>query len=219
MTRLVFDLETNNLLPKVSRIHCMAIVNIDTGEEFMYNDELNSGGASISEGLEQLDRADQIIGHNIINYDLQVLEKLKSWTPKAQVRDTLVLSRLIHPDIKNSDFARRQKDEDFPSKMIGSHSLKAWGYRLGTLKGTFKEQHGFDVWSPEMQEYCLQDTNVTTKLYHQFDELKYSPIAIELEHEFAKIMTMQEQRGFAFDVPKASWLYGSLAGEKLDLDT
>ena len=219
MTRLIFDLETNNLLPRVSKIHCMAVVDLDTGEEFIYNDEIHEEGAPLSEGLEQLDRADQIIGHNIINYDLQVLEKLKKWTPKAEVRDTLVLSRLIHPDIKKNDFVRRQKDEDFPTKMIGSHSLKAWGYRLGSLKGTFKEQHGFDLWCAEMEEYCIQDTRVTAKLYSMFDELDYSPIAIELEHEFAKIMTLQEKRGFTFDVPAANWLYGSLAGEKLDLDT
>ena len=219
MSRLVFDLETNNLLPKVSRIHCMAIVDVDTGDKFIFNDEFNSSTSTISDGLDMLDRADQIIGHNIINYDLQVLKKLKRWEPKAEVRDTLVLSRLIFPDIRDGDFKRRQKNDEFPPKMVGSHSLKAWGYRLGDLKGSFKEQHGFDVWCPEMEEYCMQDSSITSKLYSTFMELDYSPVAIELEHEFAKVMTLQEQRGFSFDISAANWLYGSLAGEKLDLDT
>jgi DNA polymerase I-like protein with 3'-5' exonuclease and polymerase domains len=219
MRRLVFDLETNNLLPKVSKIHCIGITDVDTNESFIFNDEMNPDGEPIEDGLEMLDRADTIIGHNIINYDLPVLEKLRGWTPKAQVRDTLVMSRLIHADIRDEDFVRRAKGgEEFPSKLIGSHSLKAWGYRIGKLKGTFKEQHGFDVWSPEMETYCIQDTQITTDLFHSFEAKNYSEISMELEHRFAQIMTMQEMRGFSFDIREANKLYGELAGEKLGLD-
>ena len=41
MTRVIFDLETNNLLPKVNRIHCLAITDVDTEESFIFNDEYN----------------------------------------------------------------------------------------------------------------------------------------------------------------------------------
>ncbi len=225
MKRLVFDLETNNLLPKVSRIHCIGITDLDTDESFVFNDEITPSmydeqkHFNIQDGLDMLDKADVIIGHNIINYDLPVLEKLRGWTPTAYVQDTLVMSRLIHADIRDEDFARRAKgDGDFPTKMIGSHSLKAWGYRLGTLKGTFIEQHGFDVWSPEMQEYCIKDTKITAELFRRFDAKNYSHISLELEHRFAQIMTMQELRGFSFDIQAANRLYGELAGEKLELD-
>ena len=221
MSRLVFDLETNNLLPKVSKLHCLGITDVDTGESFVFNDEMDVDGEPIEAGLEMLDKAEVIIGHNIINYDLPVLDKLRGWKPDTSIRDTLVMSRLIHADIRDEDFVRRAKkiDNDFPSKLIGSHSLKAWGYRVGQLKGSFKEQHGFDVWCPEMEEYCIQDTKITAELFRSFEAKNYSEISIELEHMFALIMTMQELRGFCFDVPAANRLYGELAGEKLGLDS
>ena len=34
--RLAYDLETNGLLDTVSTVHCMAVVNIDTGQEHFF---------------------------------------------------------------------------------------------------------------------------------------------------------------------------------------
>jgi DNA polymerase I-like protein with 3'-5' exonuclease and polymerase domains len=220
MTRVVFDLETNNLLPKVNRIHCLAITDVDTEESFIFNDEYGGQSRySIDDGLAMLDRADVILGHNVINYDIPVLQKLRGWTPKAEVMDTLVMSRLIHADIRDEDFSKRQKgDERLPPKLIGSHSLKAWGHRIGHLKGAFKEQHGFDTWSPEMEQYCIKDTLITRKIFLNFEAKDYSAISLDLEHRFATIMTMQEMHGFSFDVNAANKLYGELAGEKLVID-
>ncbi len=47
-------------------------------------------------------RAERLIGHNIIGYDLPVLKKVLGWTPSknTEIVDTLVLSRLIHTDLK-----------------------------------------------------------------------------------------------------------------------
>ena len=94
MKQLVFDIEANHLMPKVSRIHCLVVVDADTQEEWVFNDE-HSSETTIEDGLKLLDTADVIVGHNIINYDLPVLEKIKGWSPKAKVRDTLILSRHI----------------------------------------------------------------------------------------------------------------------------
>ena len=98
---LIFDIETNGLLQNVSTIHCLAIHDLSTGQTIAYNDTGNQ--EPISRGLQRLADADSIIGHNIIGYDLPVIRKLYSWfNSPALVVDTLLLSRLYHPDMINS---------------------------------------------------------------------------------------------------------------------
>ena len=109
------------------------------------------------------------------------------------------------------DCIRRSKGEEFPSKMVGRHSLKSWGYRLGMLKGLFLENNGFDVWSRELEEYCVQDTKLTAELLSRLTNDNYTEVAIDMEHRFAEIMTLQELRGFGFDTAMAGALYAELA--------
>ena len=104
------------------------------------------------------------------------------------VTDTLVLSRLLHADMKNEDADRAFTGKtDFPKKYLGSHSLKAWGYRLGALKGDFGETTDWSEWTPEMQSYCEQDVTVCHKLYEALAIQKWSKRAIDFEHKIAEI--------------------------------
>ena len=52
--------------------------------------------------------------------------------------------------------------------IIWTHSLEAYGYRLGEYKGDFAKTTDWKEWSQEMQDYCVQDVNVTTKLWRHF---------------------------------------------------
>ena len=52
--------------------------------------------------------------------------------------------------------------------IYGSHSLKAYGYRLGVYKGDFAKDTDWKEWSQEMQDYCIQDVKVTEKLCDHF---------------------------------------------------
>jgi DNA polymerase-1 len=47
------------------------------------------------------------------------------------------------------------------------HSLKAWGDRLGFPKGDVET---FEVYTPDMLEYCKQDVNITHKLFQILQE-------------------------------------------------
>jgi len=221
MSSYIFDIETNNLYPKVSRIHCMVLADTDTGEVYRYNNE-SKGSPSIDEGLARLSTADTIIGHNIIGFDLPCIQKLEGWIPptRVSVRDTLVLSRLMYTNMMEKDIvrSRRASEEEFPLKMAGKHSLKSWGYRLGVLKGLYLESHGFNVWTEELEDYCEQDVLVTLKLWQKFVSKEYSEVSAALEHRFAQIMFEQEQHGFCFDIQKANALYADLATEKITLD-
>ena len=98
---LVFDIETNGLLQDVTTIHCLAIHDLTTNQTVSYNDEGNQ--EPIVRGIQRLADADQIIGHNIIGYDIPVICKLYPWFEKPYVIDTLLLSRLYHPDMVNLD--------------------------------------------------------------------------------------------------------------------
>ena len=163
---LVFDLETNGLLNDVTRIHCLAIYDSTTDEIETYNDEKNNK-YSISEGIGRLLVADTLVGHNVINFDLAVLGKLYNYfTPSARIVDTLLLSRLFHPDILDID--RKHKWRHMPLQLYGRHSLESYGYRLNEYKGEFGKDTDWSEWSQEMEDYCAQDVEVTKKLCDHF---------------------------------------------------
>ena len=163
---LVFDLETDGLLNDVTRIHCIAIYDSTTDEIETYNDEKNNK-YSISEGIGKLLVADTLIGHNIIGFDLPCLGKLYNYfTPRARIVDTLLLSRLYHPNILDID--RNRTWRHMPLQLYGRHSLESYGYRLGEYKGEFGKTSDWSEWSQEMEDYCAQDVEVTKKLCDHF---------------------------------------------------
>jgi len=166
---LVFDCETNGLLHDVHEIHCIAIYDSQKEETFVFNDR-GSNCPPITEALHWLSSADVIIGHNIIGYDIPVLRKTYSWfEPSRNVLDTLVLSRLYHPNLMEID--KRRNVPRMPMQLYGRHSLEAYGYRLGEYKGEFGKTTDWQSWSQEMQDYCVQDVHVTTKLCEHFRPL------------------------------------------------
>ena len=111
--------------------------------------------------------ADTIIGHNIIGFDIPVIKECYPFfKPQGRIVDTLVLSRLYHPDMISTD--KKLQVEGMPTKLYGRHSLESYGYRLGEYKGNFGETSDWKEWSKEMEDYCEQDTIVTRKLCHHF---------------------------------------------------
>ena len=163
---LVFDLETNGLLNDVTRIHCIAIYDSTTDEIETYNDEKNNN-YSISEGIARLHVADTIVGHNIIGFDLPCLSKLYNYfSTNARIIDTLLLSRLYHPNILDID--RKHEWDYMPLQLWGRHSLESYGYRLNEYKGEFGKTSDWSEWSQEMEDYCAQDVEVTKKLCNHF---------------------------------------------------
>ena len=131
---LVFDCETNGLLHDVSEVHCIAIYNSQTEETSVFN---NQGGDCypITEALHWLTSADVIIGHNILGYDLPVLRKIYPWFEfNGDVLDTLVLSRLYHPNMMEID--KRRNVPRMPMQLYGRHSLEAVSYTHLTLPTT-----------------------------------------------------------------------------------
>lgn len=218
---LIFDLETDGLLDEVTKIHCLVIKDTDTGEVTTccvpYDGSNEDPVCDIEWGLLMLQRADLISGHNIIKYDLPVIQKLYPWftIDPSKVFDTLVATRLIWANIKDNDNILL-KENRLPGKLFGSHSLEAWGYRLGNYKGDYKG--GWETFTQEMLDYCIQDVEVTSALYEKIVSKNYSQQALELEHQVAWLMAKQERNGFHFDMKKASDLLSRLVQRRGELE-
>lgn len=221
---LLFDIETDGFLENVTKIHCLVIKDTKDNKVYTYR---GSAPYEMEEGLDHLTCGDVVVGHNIIKYDLPVIEKLYplAKVPLEKIVDTLVLSRLIWPNIGEWD-SKLVHNGTLPGKKWGSHSLEAWGYRLEKMKGEyitwFKEQAGDDYkpgdewlhFNGEMLDYCIQDVEVTQALYDRAIAKEYSPAAIKLEHETAYVCARMERSGWPFNVAKAGELYGELAGQR-----
>lgn len=206
---LLFDIETDKL--DASVCHSLVIIDIDTDRLTSYADQ--QGYPSISEGLKMLAKAKLLAGHNILDYDLPVLENLYGFKYTGELYDTLLVSRLIWPDLKEDDFrfVKKPRGKNFPMKLIGSHGLKAWGHRLGNNKGDFEySEERFAHWSVEMQEYCEQDVKLNLQFYKLLLSKNPSNDSVKLEHDFARVIKLQELHGFHFNVPEAEKLLATL---------
>jgi DNA polymerase I len=188
----VFDLETDNLYDDVTKIHCLVLYDINRDQTFTY------GPDCIAAGLEHLATAHVLIGHNILFYDIPVIRKLYPFYTFAAARiiDTLITTRLIWPKEKLYDMDAEQYTQ-VPTKLRGSASLKAWGYRLSDYKIEFKD---FKEYSEDMLAYCVQDVSVTTKLLQHIQKQTCPEPALKLEHDFALAIEKQIRSGFPFDV-------------------
>ena len=172
----IFDLEANGLLNDATRIHCIAINFNHNNETDAFNDERYTDNPnelpmaanySITTAISYLETADFLIGHNIIGYDLPLIKKLYPYfNPTGIILDTLLLSRLYHPNLLDID--KKRNWNHMPLQLYGRHSLEAYGYRLSEYKGNFGKTTDWSEWSKEMEDYCIQDVNVTTKLWKHF---------------------------------------------------
>ena len=180
---LVSDIEANNLLEKVTQFHCGVIYDYSTDEYVSYRPWDFSAYLDALEA--EVARGGLIVFHNGHKYDAPALTKLAKLQlnrefhlPRENVVDTLVLSRLLFANIKDTDMALLRSGK-LPGKRFGSHALEAWGYRLGEMKGEYKddfkkllEEQGEDYvdgaewisFNEPMMDYNVQDVVVTKAL-------------------------------------------------------
>ena len=194
MKQFVLDIEANGLDPDT--VWCIVVQQIG------HDDSLTWSGDRLPEFITWLQLQDEceLIGHNLIGYDIPVLEKLLSVDfSKCKITDTLVMSRLANPSRE------------------GGHSLDNWGTVLNCPKG---DHNVWDVFSYDMLEYCIQDVRVNTLVYKRLlSELRgFESESIDLEHEVQSIVTQQIKTGWLLDQGKAYNLLATLKEKKNDLE-
>lgn len=220
--RYVADIETDGLLPELTRLHCLSVRDVAEGSVLTCSDQ--PGYTPIEHGLTVLADADASYWHNGLSFDIPAIQKVyPRWRPKGLVRDTLVMAQAAYAHIRDGDFERAKRGS-LPKRLIGSHKLEAWGYRLGVHKGEYTEwckEHGLDPWSawrPEMSTYCDGDTATTRALLLRIEATSgLTAEAIETEHELAEYLLQQERNGWPFDVAKAQALAAKLAARREEL--
>ena len=205
MRDVVFDIEADGFLEEATEIHCIALS--ENGDE-----PVCYPASALDGALCWMNQATNLIGHNIIRYDLPLLKKILGWEPQVgiNIRDTFLLSRMSFPDIMAMD-ARRKR---IPKKAWGKYSLKAFGYRLDMHKG---EHEDFSQFSSEMEAYCMQDVRVTFSLWDLLKKKKMSESAVVMETQFAQLAFRMEQVGIGFDKAAALDLFKNLDGKREDI--
>lgn len=241
--RLIFDIETNGLLKEqgavgvfaMDKIHCIVIMDIDTGEivDYVNTPEEND----LEEGVRLLMQADLLAGHNIIDFDIPAIQFVYPWfEPSARIVDTLVMSRMCFADVKEKDFRMAAKG-NLEGRLIGLQGLEAWGQRLGKHKGDYKKEREADLkarhkeaglepptaeelhvhvwgqWNEPMHDYCVNDVEVNKELWDMIESMRWSEQAISIEHNIHALMVQQERNGFYFDLPRAEVLAQQLQTE------
>lgn len=182
---IFLDAETDGLKP--SKVWVVVTMQDDVLQE-------HYDSASLQAALEG---DGYIVGHNLLGYDIPVLERL--WgieIDKDRVKDTLVMSRLANPQLD------------------GGHSLRAWGERLQFPKGDHSD---WSCLSQEMIDYCKRDVEVTAELYKklEWDLRNFSNESVKLEHRVQDITQQQVRNGWLLDSRRAAELVATLR-EKLN---
>ncbi len=121
-----FDIETDNLIPKLTTFH-VGVVKSD-GHHRVHLDPQSF--------VDDLYDHDVIVGHNVLAFDMPAMAMLGYPIDNKIVYDTCVMSRLLWPD-RNTHPA-------------GGSSLKKWGEHLRMPKGDHTD---FSMLSNEMIEY------------------------------------------------------------------
>ncbi len=186
--KVIFDIETTLTADK---IWCIVCKHNNDFYQFKEN--------NLNRFEEFIKNTKEVIGHNITGFDIPVINKIFGYDlfKNCKITDTLILSRLLNPMID------------------GGHSLKNWGLKLNHKKIDFEE---FDYFSDEMLVYCRNDVTLTQKLYKfLISKVKDFGYSIELEHEVAKIIQRQHEKGFKIDVVNAYMLQSKFKEEMTDL--
>jgi hypothetical protein len=193
--KLIFDIETDGLDPTVIWCLCGTI-----GDENTPYSEFTIQRPRKCDIELLLHNVDEVIGHNIMAYDIPAIEKILGVSfDNVKITDTLVLSRLYNPSLE------------------GGHSLSKWGERLNFPKGDY------DDWTkltPEMVGYCQQDVRVTQRLYEllmgKLEE--FGDQSIDLEHNVQSEIVKQIDNGWLLDQRRAFDLLAELQEKKNDLE-
>ena len=195
----VFDVESTGLLEPwqdsvADRIHCAVFGDL-TGTYTV--------ATTKEKFLEELKGVTTLVCHNLLTYDLPLLQKL-GWIDSYSVEpdtingigikfvDTLILSRLINPE-------------------RNAHGLDPWGERLGIKKPTIDDWENLTL--EDYIHRCTEDVKINEAVFRTLKD-QYTghnwKDSIRLEKAFQDAVFKSEQYGMWFDIEAGEKLYEEL---------
>lgn len=260
------DIESNGLLVRtktkdgwaapMDRIHCVGAIDLETGEEFYFGPAVPEGHpkwdpivgnptGNVEDGIRffSAENCELSIFHNGVGFDYLAMEKFypEVYVRPAKAWDTFVAAKVVWPyDVLLGPDLNRVKAGKMPAMLMKSHSLKAWGYRMGNLKDDYDGDHDkypgeenkaeryakrWEEWNPYMASYMMQDNRPMVDLWKLIEkrvgwvepekaDLVWPEEVFHTEHGIADIIARQELEGMRFDVEAAQKLAAELQNEK-----
>jgi DNA polymerase I-like protein with 3'-5' exonuclease and polymerase domains len=136
---MIFDVEADGLLEQATKIHVLSWEAEDKTIHSTHDYDIMR---------QVLMSAKELIGHNIVRYDLPLIEKILGISPSAAVTDTLILSWYLEPSHIR-------------------HGLDDWGKRLGVMKPKITD---WDNLTPEEYAHrCEEDVKINSLLWDKLD--------------------------------------------------
>jgi DNA polymerase I-like protein with 3'-5' exonuclease and polymerase domains len=203
---VVFDLETDGLLHEATTIWIFVAEDLSTGEQTVFSDE-DKEARPLSELPAFLDSCRLLSGHNILMYDMLILEKLLGWKPKKKHKlvDTMIMSQVLN--YKRFGFG---------------HSLKAWGNFFNYPK---VEHEDWSQYSPEMRNRCVVDVQLNVKVYNYLiNELNSRKnkeslkLGLKVEHGISRFVGRSIYKGWPFDLEKSKEVKQQLEAEMAKIE-
>ena len=191
MKRYVWDCETDGLLNEMTKIHVISWYDLDTKESGHTHD--------YKEMREFIRGASELVGHNIIRFDIPAVEKLLDIKVTARLIDTLALSWYINHG--------RMK-----------HGLEGYGEEYGVPKPVIKDWNSLTP-----QEYahrCNEDVKINNRLWRDLG-LKLNKLYKDTPEDKDRLIDYlsfklecaqeQEELQWKLDVPKAQAAYDEIS--------
>ena len=154
MTFTIFDIETDGLLDVATKIHCLSYSTY-------YKGKLSSvkSLSKYSEIKSFILSQRFLVGHNIIRFDIPILEKLLDIKIEAKLIDTLGLSWYLTPsEIRNGIIVPKRK-----------HGLESWGEHYGVPKPEIDDWENLSL--EDYCHRCEEDVKINSLLW--IDQYNY----------------------------------------------
>lgn len=197
---IILDLETDGLLDTLTQVFCAVAYDTQTHEYTQFSPK------TIHNLPTFLDSVKAMSCQNGIGFDLKVLKKIYNYEYKGQYVDTLLLSRILWPDLENIQY----QDEKGNTKTTRHpHSVEAWGIRFGIAKPVIED---YATYTPETLHRCKEDVKIQAELYKHIQKTiresavrdsrtanKWDTI-IAMEQKVWNLLEASSDRGWQFDL-------------------
>ena len=191
---IVFDVEANGLLDKATKIHCLSYTDDGKDYKTIFN---------YSDMRDLILSQHGLVGHNIVRYDVPLIEKILGIKIKARLFDTLPMSWVLN--------LNRSK-----------HGLESFGEDFGIPKPQIDDWH--NLTNEEYAHRCTEDVKINWCLWQ--DLLKRFLFLYKSKSELDKFFrylefkmdcaAAAEKVGWKLDVELAEKCVADLTKQKAD---